>query len=273
MTDEQKRAYESEFRVKSEPFYHPTGNEVAEFTRAFRKRQAVMLKGPTGCGKSRFVEYMAYKLDLPLVTTPCNEDTDASDLTGRYVLQGQEGKWIDGSLTLPVRFGGIAYLDEVVEARQDTMVLIHSLTDSRRMLRVPKRGEQLVAPDNFGLVISFNPGYQRMNKELKQSTRQRFIGFEFDYASANIETEIIVRESGIGKKDAERLVRLGAEIRGLRSEGLAEGASTRLLIYAAQQMVDGTPPKRACEISLCNPITDKRDLADAIKKFIENHYQ
>jgi len=259
------------YLITEEPFYQPVKDEIAIFERAFKNKIGVMLKGPTGCGKTRFVEHMFYRLKLPLVTTACNEDTDASDLTGRYVLKGQEGVWLDGSLTLPVRHGGGSYLDEIVEARQDVMVLIHSLTDSRRMLHVPKSGETLYAPDNFMLVVSFNPGYQAMSKALKQSTRQRFIALNFDYPPAKLEIEIVKKESGLGTHDSSTLVKIAAEIRGMKAgRNLEEGASTRLLIYAAQLIKDGIKMRRAVEVAMRDPITDDPSISEAIDEHIDN---
>jgi len=263
----------SRYFIKEEPYYHPQGKEIEEFERAYKLKQPVMLMGPTGCGKTRFVEHMAYRLQLPLVTTACNEDTDSSDLTGRFVLKGQDGVWIDGRLTLPVRYGGIGYLDEIVEARQDVLVLIHSLTDTRRELHIPKSGETLSAPDNFMLTISYNPGYQSINKDLKQSTRQRFIGLNFTYPKPEIEQEIVMKESGVGKADAKKLVALAGQIRSLQVKGLEEGASTRLLIYAGQQVTAGTSIKRACQIAMRNPITNERMLTEAIDKYIKDYFK
>lgn len=262
-----------EFMVKDNPFYLPQGNEVQIFEAAYDLKQAVMLKGPTGCGKTRFIEYMFHKLQLPLVTSVCNEDTDSADLTGRYILKGAKAEWIDGSLTLPVRHGGGAYLDEIIEARQDVMVLIHSLTDTRRMLPIPKTGETLYAPDNFMLAISFNPGYQSVNKDLKQSTRQRFISIDFGYPSQDIETEIITHESQVDETTAEKLVNLGFQIRNIKSHGLAEGASTRLLIYAGQLMKKGISPREACQVALRNPITDNKDIIETIDMHISNYFK
>ena len=246
--------------LSSEPFYLPVGDEVEVFRAAFACRLPVLLKGPTGCGKTRFVEYMAYQLGLglhnpcqadvltgqnghphglPLITVSCHEDLTASDLVGRYLLQGDETVWIDGPLTRAARNGAMCYLDEIVEARKDTTVLIHALTDHRRLLPIEKRGEVLEAHENFLLIISYNPGYQSVMKDLKHSTRQRFVAIEFEYPPRELEAEIIAHESGADASLALELARIGEKVRNLRDHGLEEGVSTRLLIYAGQLMTQG----------------------------------
>ena len=238
------------------------------FEAASGARLPVMLKGPTGCGKTRFVEYMAWRLNRPLITVACHEDLSATDLVGRFLLEGEETVWHDGPLTAAVRAGAICYLDEVVEARKDTVVIIHPLTDDRRRLPIEKRGTILDAPPDFMLVVSYNPGYQSILKDLKQSTRQRFIALEFDYPPPDLETEIVAREGGIDLNTAGDLVVIGQKVRNLRGHGLEEGVSTRLLIYAAQLIARGIAPALAAETALATPITDDRGLQRSIKEII-----
>jgi nitric oxide reductase NorQ protein len=257
-----------EFRIKTEPFYMPVGQEVELFESAHAAKLPVMLKGPTGCGKTRFVEYMAYRLGRPLITVACHEDLSSTDLVGRFLLEGEETVWHDGPLTKAVKLGAICYLDEVVEARKDTVVIIHPLTDDRRRLPIEKLGTVIEAPDDFMLVVSYNPGYQSVLKDLKQSTRQRFVAMEFDYPAPDIEAEIVAKEGGIEVGLAEDLVRIGQKVRNLRGHGLEEGVSTRLLIYAAQMTAKGITPIDAAEVALCSPITDDRDLQRSIKEII-----
>jgi nitric oxide reductase NorQ protein len=257
-----------EFLVKEEPFYLPVGQEVELFESAHNAKLPVMLKGPTGCGKTRFVEYMAYRLGRPLITVACHEDLSSTDLVGRFLLEGEETVWHDGPLTKAVKAGAICYLDEVVEARKDTVVIIHPLTDDRRRLPIEKLGTVVEAPDDFMLVVSYNPGYQSVLKDLKQSTRQRFVAMEFDYPAPELEAEIVAKEGGIDMKLAEDLVRIGQKIRNLRGHGLEEGVSTRLLIYAAQMTSKGIAPVDAAEVALCSPITDDRDLQRSIREII-----
>ena len=227
-----------------------------------------MLKGPTGCGKTRFVEYMAHRMKRPLITVACHEDLSSTDLVGRFLLEGNETVWHDGPLTAAVRAGAICYLDEVVEARKDTVVIIHPLTDDRRRLPIEKRGTVLDAPPEFMLVVSYNPGYQSILKDLKQSTRQRFVAMEFDYPNADSETQIVAKEGGIDASVAADLVKIGEKIRNLRGHGLEEGVSTRLLIYAAQLIAKGIAPADAAEVALSAPITDDRDLQRSIREII-----
>jgi nitric oxide reductase NorQ protein len=256
------------FRVEEEPYYLPVGSEIELFEAAYQTKLPVMLKGPTGCGKTRFVEYMAWRLGRPLITVSCHEDLSATDLVGRFLLEGNETVWHDGPLTKAVRAGAICYLDEVVEARKDTVVIIHPLTDHRRRLPIEKRGTIVDAPDEFMLVVSYNPGYQSILKDLKQSTRQRFMAMEFDYPPAESETEIVAREGGIDESMARDLVTIGQKVRNLRGHGLEEGVSTRLLIYAAQMIARGIAPINAAEVALCSPITDDRELQRSIREIV-----
>jgi len=253
-----------QYRVHQEPFYQQQTNEVALYEAAYAARLPVMVKGPTGCGKSRFIEYMAWKLGKPLITVACNEDMTASDLVGRYLLDANGTRWLDGPLTTAARIGAICYLDEVVEARQDTTVVIHPLTDHRRTLPLDKKGEQIEAHPDFQLVISYNPGYQSLMKDLKQSTKQRFTAFDFDYPTAELETGIVARETGIDEDTAAKLVKIGGAARNLKGHGLDEGISTRLLVYAATLIKNGVAPRDACRMSLVRPITDDADIRDTL---------
>lgn len=256
------------YKVANEPYYLPIGEEIELFEAAYQAKLPAMLKGPTGCGKTRFVEYMAYKLGRPLITVACHEDLSATDLVGRFLLEGEETVWHDGPLTTAVRSGAICYLDEVVEARKDTVVIIHPLTDDRRRLPIEKRGTVIEAPPEFMLVVSYNPGYQSILKDLKQSTRQRFISMEFDYPSPEAETEIVAKEGDIDERTAKDLVTIGQKIRNLRGHGLEEGVSTRLLIYAAQMIAKGISPINAAEVALVSPITDDRELQRSIREIV-----
>ncbi len=247
-----------------EPFYQTVGDEVALFESAHRNHLPVLLKGPTGCGKTRFVEYMAWKLKRPLVTVACHDDLTAADLVGRYLIVGGQTVWMDGPMAAAVRAGAICYLDEVVEARKDTMVVIHPLADSRRVLPIEKRGELLQAPPNFMLVISYNPGYQSVLKELKQSTRQRFVAFEFDYPDAELEATIVRRETGIDAELAAKLVKFAAMTRNLKGSGLDEGASTRLLVHAGTLIADGIAPVTACRAAIAQAVTDEPEMLAAV---------
>ena len=263
-----------EFIITEEPYYIPLGDEVEVFTSAYRARLPVLLKGPTGCGKTRFVEFMTYRLgndlglSIPLITVACHEDLTGSDLVGRYLLKGEETLWVDGPLTRAVKNGAICYLDEIVEARKDTTVLIHPLADYRRILPIEKRGEILEAHENFLLVISFNPGYQSVLKNLKHSTRQRFVAIEFHYPAKEVEARIIAHESGIDFDTAMDLAKLGEKVRNLRDQGIEEGVSTRLLIYAGQLIVQGIKPRRACEIAVAQAVADEADVVKGIKEVI-----
>jgi nitric oxide reductase NorQ protein len=251
-----------------EPYYRPTGDEVAIFAACHERGLPVMLKGPTGCGKTRFIEHMAWRLRRPLVTIACHDDLSASDLTGRYLIRGDETVWVDGPLTTAARVGAICYLDEVVEARQDTVVVIHPLTDDRRMLPIEKTGELIEAAPEFQLVISYNPGYQHAVKDLKPSTRQRFVTLEFDFPDPAAEAEIVAHESGVKKSTAAALVELGRRIRRLKEQGLAEGPGTRLLVAAARLIADGIPPRDACASAIIGPLTDDPDLLGAIDDLV-----
>ena len=228
-------------------YYRPTANEVDVFRTAAELKMPILLKGPTGCGKTRFVRHMAELMGRELITVACQEDLASADLTGRFLLEGGETVWRDGPLTRAVRQGAICYLDEVVEARADVMTVLHPLTDDRRTLPLDRLGEELTAPDDFLVVISYNPGYQSVTRELKESTRQRFVSLSFDYPEPEVEAEIIRHESGCDEETAERLVKIGGATRNLRSHGLKEGASTRLLIYAANLLQGGLDLKTAAE--------------------------
>jgi len=261
--------------ARDEPYYLPVRDEVEVFSAAYERRLPVLLKGPTGCGKTRFVEYMAHRLAPgghgerpPLVTVACHEDLTGSDLVGRYLIQGDETVWIDGPLTQAVRSGAICYLDEIVEARKDTIVLIHPLTDHRRILPIDKRGETLEAHPDFLLVISYNPGYQSVLKDLKHSTRQRFVALEFDYPPRDREAEIIRHESGVDADIALALATLGERVRQLRGAGLAEGVSTRLLVYAGLLISQGLEPRRACAAAVTNALTDDPQMLRSVEEVV-----
>ena len=258
-----------QYKVHKEPYYQAQGREVQLYEAAYRNRLPVMVKGPTGCGKSRFVEYMAWKLNKPLITVACNEDMTASDLVGRYLLEANGTRWLDGPLTTAARIGAICYLDEVVEARQDTTVVIHPLTDHRRTLPLDKKGELIEAHPDFQLVISYNPGYQSLMKDLKQSTKQRFAAFDFDYPDAALETTILARETGLDAATAAKLVKIGGVARSLKGHGLDEGISTRLLVYAATLMKDGVEAGDACRMALVRPITDDADIRETLDHAID----
>jgi nitric oxide reductase NorQ protein len=257
-----------EFRIVDEPYYLPVSREIELFEAAHTARLPVILKGPTGCGKTRFVEHMAWRLERPLITVACHEDLSSTDLVGRYLLEGEETIWHDGPLTSAVRNGAICYLDEVVEARKDTVVIIHPLTDHRRRLPIEKRGTILDAPADFMLVVSYNPGYQSILKDLKQSTRQRFVAIDFDYPPPEMEAEIVAREGGVDEGTARDLVLIGQKVRNLRGHGLEEGVSTRLLIYAAQLIALGISPVTAADVAMCAPITDDRELQRSIREIV-----
>jgi nitric oxide reductase NorQ protein len=260
---------QDQYRVRSEPFYQAQGREVALYEAAYRAQLPVMIKGPTGCGKSRFVEYMAWRLDRPLITVACNEDMTASDLVGRYLLDANGTRWIDGPLTTAARIGAICYLDEIVEARQDTTVVIHPLTDHRRTLPLDKKGELVVAHPDFQLVISYNPGYQSLMKDLKQSTKQRFTAFDFDYPEPTLETQIVASESGIGAALASQLVKVAHSARRLKGHGLDEGVSTRLIVYAAKLIKSGVDPQDACRMAMVRPITDDAEIRATLDHAID----
>ncbi|HWQ42257.1 MAG TPA: CbbQ/NirQ/NorQ/GpvN family protein [Desulfosporosinus sp.] len=255
-----------DYTLREEPFYLPLGNEVSLFELAYLNKLPVMLKGPTGCGKTRFLQYMAYRLNKPLITIACHEDLTTSDLVGRYLLKGGETVWQDGPLTIAVKKGAICYLDEVVEARKDTTVVIHPLTDDRRVLPIDKKGEILVAPSTFMLVVSYNPGYQTFLKDLKQSTKQRFIAMDFNYPEAELEKQILSKEVGVNGETAALLVELAHKVRNLKNRGLEEGVSTRLLIYAAQLINGGVDFLEAVEAAIIKPITDDEAMQVSLKE-------
>ena len=259
----------TDYRIDQEPYYQPQSNEVALYEAAYVARLPLMLKGPTGCGKSRFVEYMAWKLQRPLITVACNEDMTASDLVGRYLLEAGGTRWLDGPLTMAARMGAICYLDEIVEARQDTTVVIHPLTDHRRTLPLDKKGEQVRAHPDFQLVISYNPGYQNLMKDLKPSTKQRFAAFDFDYPPPEQEARIVASETGIDEALAARLVKIAVTARNLKGHGLVEGISTRLMVYAATLMKGGVAPRDACRMALVRPITDDADIRETLDHAID----
>ena len=251
------------------PYYMPVGAERDVFAACHARGLAVMLKGPTGCGKTRFVEHMAWRLRRPLVTIACHDDLSASDLTGRYLIRGGETVWVDGPLAIAARLGAICYLDEVVEARQDTIVVVHPLTDDRRVLPVEKTGELIAAAPGFQLVVSYNPGYQHAIKDLKPSTRQRFVTLEFDYPPPALEGEIVGHEGGVPRATAVALVELAARVRRLREQGLAEGPGARLLVATARLIAGGIAVPQACRVALAGPLTDDPDLLAAIDDLVD----
>ena len=278
-----------EYCITEEPFYVPLGDEVQIFEAAYARKIPVLLKGPTGCGKTRFVEYMAYKLGqalnmcrppaedafntpeiegIPLITVACHDDLTASDLVGRYLLEGDSTKWIDGPLTRAVKSGAICYLDEIVEARQDTTVLIHPLTDHRRFLPIDKKGEIVQADNDFLLVISYNPGYQSVLKDLKYSTRQRFVALDFTHPPRELEKEIIQHEGSTSPEIAGELAKLGEKLRNLKEYGLGEGVGTRLLIYAAKLIGAGISPRRAAEVAVVSSLTDDKEIQRSLREVV-----
>lgn len=266
MTTRVRTAVEMPPTEVERPWYRQTGNESAVFRLAFQQRLPLMLKGPTGCGKTRFVEAMAVELDRPLVTVACHEETSAVDLLGRYLLEGGETRWQDGPLTRAVRQGAILYLDEVAEAREDVIVVLHPLADHRRELYLDRHDESLQAPDEFMLVVSFNPGYRRGLRELKPSTRQRFVSVSMDYPAAPIETDIVAHEGDIDVQTAKRLVAFGRKVRTLDELGLAETVSTRLLVSAASLIKAGLAPREACAVAIVEPLTDDSDVSEALRE-------
>lgn len=261
-----------DFQIPREPFYVGTGEEIELFTRAWEAQVPVLLKGPTGSGKTRFVSYMAWKLGRPLVTVACHDDLSASDLLGRFLLEGDETVWVDGPLTAGVRHGAIVYLDEVVEARKDTLVVIHPLTDDRRILPIDRLATVLRAPREFMLVVSYNPGYQSALKEMKPSTRQRFVSLDFQYPGAATEREILCRESGLDADRADRVVRIGQKIRNLTDRGLDEGASTRLLVYCARLMAGGLPPRQAARAAFTRTLSDDKEMQRTLDEIVADFF-
>lgn len=251
-------------RPEREPFYLPQGDEVEVFESACRLRLPVLLKGPTGCGKTRLVEHVAWRLGRPIVTVACHDDLSAHDLTGRHLVRGAETVWQDGPLTVAARHGALCYLDELVEARQDTVVAIHPLADDRRLLPLEKAGELVEAHPDFQLVISYNPGYQGLLKELKPSTRQRFVAIELGFPERDHEARVLTTEAGVPRALAVDLVGFADRVRRLRDRGLAELPSTRLLVHAARLIAAGTPARRACEAAVASPLTDDPELLEAI---------
>jgi nitric oxide reductase NorQ protein len=267
----QRHAQEiEEYRVVQEPYYLASANEVDVFETAFHNRLPMLLKGPTGCGKTRFMEYMAWRLKRPLITVACHDDLSAGDLVGRYLIRGSETIWMDGPLTRAVKVGALCYLDEIVEARKDTTVVIHPLADDRRLLPIEKRGEILEADPSFMLIVSFNPGYQSIMKDLKPSTRQRFVSLEFDYPDETKEMEIVAQEAALDTEKARLLVRLGHMTRNLKEKGLDEGASTRLLIHAGKLMVSGIDPKTACRVAVTHTLTDDIEMQHSMDEMISS---
>ena len=260
------------FRIPAEPWYRPVADEIALFEAAHAARMPVMLKGPTGCGKTRFVEHMAWRLGKPLVTVACNEDMTASDLVGRFLLDATGTRWQDGPLTFAARHGAICYLDEVVEARQDTTIAIHPLTDNRRVLPLEKKGELLRAHPDFQLVISYNPGYQALMKDLKQSTKQRFGALDFTWPEQDVEVEIVAHETGIDPALAGKLVAIAERARNLKGHGLDEGISTRMLVHAGGLIAQGVTPLAACRMALVRPITDDPDMRDALDAAVTTYF-
>ncbi|HAL49563.1 MAG: CbbQ/NirQ/NorQ/GpvN family protein [SAR202 cluster bacterium] len=304
MTSPTRTLYRSyiieEYHITEEPYYLPVGDEIELFEAAYAQKIPLIFKGPTGCGKTKFVEYMSYRLaqpltrisqnpdaqpaeptngddsepdNLPLITIACHEDLTASDLVGRYLLEGDRTVWIDGPLSRAVKAGGICYLDEIVEARKDTTVLIHPLTDHRRILPVEKRGELLEAGEGFLLILSYNPGYQSALKDLKHSTRQRFVSIEFDYPPRDLEAEIVAHESGVDADIALQLAKLGEKVRNLKEHGLGEGASTRLLIYAGQLIKQGITPRRACQVAVNWAVTDDHTVQRSIEELTSSVFE
>ena len=260
------------YMVPQEPYYRAVTDEIELYEAAYSVRMPMMLKGPTGCGKTRFVEYMAWKLQKPLITVACNEDMTASDLVGRFLLDSSGTRWQDGPLAVAARHGAICYLDEVVEARQDTTVVIHPLTDSRRVLPLEKKGELIQAHPDFQIVISYNPGYQSLMKDLKQSTKQRFGALDFNYPEHDTEAEIVAHESGVSLDVAKNLVHIGERARNLKGHGLDEGLSTRMLIYAGSLIAKGVAPLAACRVALVRPITDDADMRDALDSAVTTYF-
>jgi nitric oxide reductase NorQ protein len=261
-----------QYRIEKEPYYRVVSNEVDVYEAAYSTRMPMMLKGPTGCGKTRFIEYMAWKLQKPLITVACNEDMTASDLVGRFLLDANGTRWQDGPLALAARYGALCYLDEVVEARQDTTVVIHPLTDNRRVLPLEKTSELVHAHPDFQLVISYNPGYQSVMKDLKQSTKQRFGALDFNYPEAAIEEEIVSHETDLPRDVAGKLVAIAKMARNLKGHGLDEGLSTRMLIHAGNLLAKNVEVHTACRVALISPITDDLDMRDALEAAVKTFF-
>jgi nitric oxide reductase NorQ protein len=261
-----------QFRVTESPNYVPQDDEETIFRAAYESRIPLIIKGPTGCGKTRFVEHMAHVLDLPLVTVSCHEDLTAADLVGRFLFREEETQWQDGPLTLAVRYGGICYLDEIVEARKDTTVLIHSLTDDRRILYLDKTGEVIRAHPDFMMILSYNPGYQSIVKDLKQSTKQRFASLTFGHPPLEVEARIIRTESGLDEEDSARLAELGVKIRELKGFGLEEGVSSRLLVYVGRLIKHGLPAEEACRTAISQTLTDEEEVMESIEQLVKLYF-
>jgi nitric oxide reductase NorQ protein len=255
-----------EYLIKDEPYYEPVGSEIKLFEAAYKNQLPVLLKGPTGCGKTRFMEHMAWRLQRPLITVSCHDDLTASDLVGRYLITAGETVWVDGPMARAVRAGCILYLDEIVEARKDTTVVIHPLADDRRVLPMEKTGELLEAAPEFCLAISYNPGYQSVLKDLKQSTRQRFVAIDFGYPEAALEKKIVRRETGVDEALTDKLVRFAAMTRNLKGSGLDEGASTRLLVHAGKLIASGIDPRAACRGAIAEALTDDPEMLAAVNE-------
>ena len=253
-----------EHLIEDEPYYQPTGKEIAVFDAAYANGLPVLLKGPTGCGKTRFMEHMAWRLKRPLITVSCHDDLTAADLVGRFLVTGGETVWVDGPLARSVRAGAICYLDEIVEARKDTTVVIHPLADDRRVLPMEKCGEILQAPAGFCMAMSYNPGYQSILKDLKPSTRQRFVALNFDYPEAALEARIVSRESAVDEATARQLVTFAAMTRNLKGNGLDEGASTRLLVHAGKLITAGIDPVTACRTAISEALSDDPEVLTAV---------
>ncbi len=260
------------FKLKFKPNYISQDNEEAIFHAAFKSNIPVIVKGPTGCGKTRFIEHMAYALELPLITVSCHEDLTAADLVGRFLFKDDQTIWQDGPLTLAVRHGGICYLDEIVEARKDTTVIIHSLTDDRRLLYIDKTQEVVQAHPNFMMVLSYNPGYQSIVKDLKQSTKQRFASLVFNHPPVEIETEILKTETELSEENSRMLAEMGAKIRELKGFGLDEGASSRLLVYVGRLMKQGLSPLEACTCAISQTLTDEKEIMEAIQNIVNLYF-
>lgn len=254
------------------PYYKSQGNEVSLFEHAWKNQLPVMIKGPTGCGKTRFIEHMAARLGRPLYTVACHDDLTAADLVGRHLISDSGTFWSDGPLTRAVREGAICYLDEVVEARKDTTVVLHPLTDNRRILPIERTGETLKAPAEFMLVVSYNPGYQNLLKGMKPSTRQRFVGMSFDFPEAELEREILIQETGVAEEMAKKLVKLATSLRALKDHDLEEAASTRLLVYTAALINSGMNPQEACRAALAEPLTDDLETLNALMEVVKVNF-
>lgn len=272
VTDKQKQNLIDQFRIPFVPNYIPQGDEAETFKTANETNIPVILKGPTGCGKTRFVEYMAYQLGLPLITVSCHEDLTAADLVGRFLFKENQTVWQDGPLTLAVRYGGICYLDEIVEARNDTTVIIHSLTDDRRILYIDKTGEVIRAHEDFMVVLSYNPGYQSIMKDLKHSTKQRFVSLNFQHPLQDVEEEILHTETGLSPEECRKLAEMGGKIREMKGYGLDEGVSTRLLVYAGRLMKAGLPAIDACEAAVSQTLTDDPDILESIRSIVNLYF-